>query len=123
MDAALFERLLRTLISGAVATAQGACVDVRLKASGPVGMEIVVTGGTPGTLFGLREAYVPRLAEALGGSARYLDGDPPGWSLRLPRQQVPVVDLPEVDDPARAVGWADGGTGEAPAMVFPVEAS
>lgn len=123
MDAALFERLLRTLISGAVATAQGACVDVRMKASGPVGMEIVVTGGTPGTLFGLREAYVPRLAEALGGSARYLDGDPPGWSLRLPRQQVPVVDLPEVDHPARAVGWADGGTGEAPAMVFPVEAS
>ncbi len=111
VDVALFEKLVRHLVSGAVAAAAGPRVAVEVRARGPEACEFAVTGGVPTDALGLREGYVPRLAEALGGAAHRIDGVRPGWALHLPRQAVPVVEIPEP--------WsADGTPGEAPTMAF-----
>ena len=111
IDAALFERLVRHLVSGAVAAAEVPRVDVKLSAAGPDTIELTVTGGIQTDALGLREGYVPRLAEALGGTAHRIEGSPPGWTLRLPRQPVPVLELSEA-------AWIDEAPGEAPAMAW-----
>ncbi|PAP76668.1 PAS domain-containing protein [Rubrivirga marina] len=111
VDAALFEKLVRHLVSGAVAAADGPRVDVEVRAFGPEAFEFSVTGGVPTDALGLRAGYVPRLAEALGGTAHRIEGARPGWALHLPRQPVPFVEIPEP--------WsADGTPGEAPAMAL-----
>ncbi|WP_420454663.1 PAS domain S-box protein [Rubrivirga sp.] len=116
LDAALFERLARTLVSGAVASAQGPRVDVRLQPADRATFEMTVTGGAPASAFGLREGYVPRLAEALGGRAWLLDGEHAGWRLRLPRRSAPVVEFPALNSDASP---ADGASGEAPTVAVP----
>ncbi len=108
LDAALFERLARTLVSGAVASSEGLRVDVDLRAADPALFELRVTGGSWVSTNALRESVIPRLAEALGGHAWFDDAGPGGWTLRLPRRPAPVVDFGEA---------ADGSSGEAPEMV------
>ena len=111
IDAALFDRLVRHLVSGAVAAAEVARVDVKLRAADADTIELSVSGGVQTDALGLREGYVPRLAEALGGTAALVEGRPPGWVLRLPRQPVPVLELSEA-------AWIDEAPSEALTMAW-----
>lgn len=90
LDGALFERAVRILVGGAVASSDRV-VDVRLWAHDDR-IELSVAGGAPGETPGLHGGHLPRIAKALGGVAAPLDGGV-GWTLNLPRLKVPVVDL------------------------------
>ncbi|WP_412070289.1 histidine kinase dimerization/phospho-acceptor domain-containing protein [Rubrivirga sp. IMCC43871] len=103
LDGALFERAVRILVGGAVASSDRV-VDVRLWAEADR-IELSVAGGAPGETPGLHGGHLPRIAKALGGLATPLDGGV-GWRLNLPRRTVPVVDL-----------GSDGHTGHAPELV------
>lgn len=101
IDRRLFERVVRHLVTGAVASAPGTRVDVRLKTDGPEAMELSVLGGVPTDGLGIGPTRIHRLVRAMGGSAQEVPGDEGGWILRLPRHRVPVVDLSQAD------GWTD----------------
>ena len=106
LDRRLFERVVRHLVSGAVAAAPGTRVDVKLKTYGPEAMELSVLGGVPTDGLGIGPNLIHRLVRAMGGTAENVPGDEGGWILRLPRLHAPIVDLPE----------ADGWTGPAPKL-------
>ena len=91
LDAALFERVVRHLIGGAVASAASGRVDVRLHSAGADQIELRVAGGTGDV--GIGPDLVHRLVAAMGGTSTHDAGDTAGWTVRLPRQPVPVVDL------------------------------
>ncbi len=92
LDEALFERVVRHLVGGAIASANGTRVDVRLFVGGPGYVELRVTGGSGA--HGIGPDLVHRLVAAMGGTSEHTtDGDAPGWTVRLPRRRVPVVDL------------------------------
>ena len=101
IDARLFERVVRHLVSSAVAAATGNRVDVRLRPVEPGAMELSVLGSGPpagsgsgAQGMGIGPDLVRRLVRALGGTSRRVEGDGGGWVVRLPRRRVPVVDLP-----------------------------
>ena len=106
LDRRLFGRIVRHLIGGAVASAPGTRVDVRLTTKGPDTMELSVLGGVPTGGLGIGPNLIHRLARAMGGMAQEVPGDEGGWVLRLPRHPVPVVEMPQ----------ADGWTGQAPEL-------
>ena len=106
LDRRLFGRVVRHLIGGAVASAPGTRVDVRLTAHGPDEMELSVLGGVPTGGLGIGPGLIHRLVRAMGGTAQEVAGDDGGWVLRLPRHSVPVVEMPQ----------ADGWTGRAPEL-------
>ena len=93
VDPALFERVARHLIGGAVASASGPRVDVRLATAGAEWVELSVLGGTPADGVGIGADVIHRLVAAMGGSSTEVTGTAPGWVVRLPRTAVPVVDL------------------------------
>ncbi len=99
IDQGLFERVARHLVGGAVASATGTRVDVRLLVSGPDQIELHVSGGS-GEGAGIGPDLVHRLVAAMGGSSEQTDGDPARWIVRLPRRRVPVVDLGPEEAPA-----------------------
>ena len=121
IDARLFERVVRHLISGAVAAATGTRVDVRLHADGPDAMALSVLGSAPDDGRGIGPDLVRRLVRAMGGTSRTVDGPAGGWSVHLPRHRVPVVELAPAAEPPGASEWARGPgpvarSGEALAM-------
>ena len=101
IDARLFERVVRHLVSGAIASAPGPRVDVSLHEAGPDGMELRVLGGVPPDTMGVGMELVRRLVRAMGGTSQEVAGEAGGWVVRLPRQRVPVVDLGEPARPVR----------------------
>lgn len=107
LDGALFERIARHLIGGAVASARGSRVDIRLSDDGPQWFVLSVTGGAnDGEPMGIGPELVHRLVTAMGGTSTEHGGETPGWEIRLPRHPALMVDLD-----AR-----DGATGEAPTV-------
>lgn len=115
LDAALVERVVRHLIGGAVASAVGPRIDVRVTALGAEWIELSVLGGSgdDGTL-GIGPDLVCRLVDAMGGAVDEVEGEMAGWQVRLPRRSVPVVDfgLPA----AYASGDSSDGAHEAVSM-------
>ena len=114
LDRRLFERVVRHLVSGAVAAAPGTRVDVKLRPDGPDGMELSVLGGVPTSGQGALDIgpdLIHRLVRAMGGTSEEVSGEMGGWILRLPRQRVPVVDLA-----------SDGWSGGAPQLADGLEA-
>ncbi len=97
LDHRLFGRLVRHLISGAVASASGTRVDIRLTSLGTDAMELNVLGGVPTGGLGIGPNLIHRLARAMGGEAREMPGPEGGWALRLPRVPVPVVQMAPVE--------------------------
>ena len=95
IDARLFERVVRHLVSGAVAAAAGTRVDVGLRPAGPDAMELSVLGSDPGERVGIGPDLVHRLVRAMGGASRTVDGEDGGWVVTLPRRRVPVVEFAE----------------------------
>ncbi|MEM1118152.1 MAG: histidine kinase dimerization/phospho-acceptor domain-containing protein [Bacteroidota bacterium] len=95
IDGALLERVVRHLVGGAVASATGSRVDVRLTTRGTEWIEMTVLGGSgdDGTL-GIGPDLVDRLVGAMGGEVDEVLGEPSGWRIRIPRRTVPVVDAP-----------------------------
>ena len=90
LDADVAERVVRSLVGGAVAAPAGVRVDVRLVADGADWVSLRVAGGAARHPAGAVTAgpdLVHRLVEALGGTAR--ETDEPGWAVRLPRRPAP----------------------------------
>ena len=130
IDARLFERVVRHLVSGAVAASTSARVDVSLGPSGSDGMELRVlsgpsSGGTSGGAWdqGIGPGLVHRLVRAMGGTSREVTGEAGGWTVWLPRHRVPVVRLAPASAPPAPTATPgppapDPGVsrGEAPAM-------
>ena len=106
VDPALFERVARHLIGGAVASAEAPRIDVRLAAAGEDWVELSVLGGAPPDGAGLGADVIHRLVAAMGGTSTEVAGSAPGWVVRLPRTAVPVVDLG--DGAATRVPTMDG---------------
>lgn len=115
LDEALVDRVVRHLISGAVASAAGPRVDVRMTALGTEWIELSVLGGCgdDGTL-GIGPDLVDRLVDAMGGTVDEVEGGMAGWRVRLPRRSVPVVDLGL--SPAHASRSSNDGAHEAVSM-------
>ena len=103
LDAGIVERVVRSLVGGAVAAPAGVRVDVRLVADGADWVSLRVTGGArdrPAGALGIGADLTHRLVEAVGGTAREIDGDPSGWVVRLPRRAAPPA-----PPPARTAPW------------------
>ena len=96
LDAAIAERVVRSLVGGAVAAPAGFRVDVRLVADGDDWVSLRVTGGATdrGGALGIGPDLTHRLVEALGGTAREVEGRDPGWVVRLPRRPAPADATP-----------------------------
>ena len=94
LDGALVERVVRHLVGGAIASATGSRVDVRLTTLGADWVELSVLGGSgdDGTL-GIGPDLVYRLVDAMGGTVDEVKGEAAGWRVRFPRRTVPVVDF------------------------------
>ena len=93
IDGRLFERVVRHLVGGAVAAATGTRVDVSLRPDGPDAMELSVLGSAPDDSVGIGPDLVRRLVRTMGGTSQTVDGPAGGWTVRLPRHRVPVVEL------------------------------
>ena len=116
LDRELLERVLRHLVGAALASAEGE-VEVRLAPVPPDAFEVAVLGGGSG-VEGVGAASLRRLVAVLGGTVEAVGGALPGWAVRLPRREVPVVDLGDgAATRPRAVGSA-GRSGEAPAVAL-----
>ena len=95
LDPALFERILRSLIGGAIAATSEGRIDIRLATDG--GFLVLNLRAEPsrtsdgiGVLAG---DLVRRMVSVMDGTVEEVYGDMWRWTVRLPYRPVPMVDL------------------------------
>lgn len=94
LDGGLVERVVRHLVGGAIASATGSRVDIRLSTLGADWVELVVLGGAGDECaLGIGPDLVYRLVEAMDGTVDEVQIGMAGWRVRLPRRPVPIVEF------------------------------